>query len=124
MGKRAEFSLESIPDAYNTQDLPTIMKNFNDLVGLEDIKEQINDLVYLLKFNKKANINIRNFNLHMVFRGNPGTGKTTVGRLLTDIFYYLGYINQNKLVEVTSKDLIAEYLGQTAGKTYNVVNSA
>ena len=124
MGKRAEFSLDSIPDAYNTQDLPTIMKNFNDLVGLEDIKEQINDLVYLLKFNKKANINIRNFNLHMVFRGNPGTGKTTVGRLLTDIFYYLGYINQNKLVEVTSKDLIAEYLGQTAGKTYNVVNSA
>ncbi len=124
MGKRAVFSTEAIPDAYNTQDLPTIMKNFNSLVGLEDIKEQINDLVYLLKFNKKANINIRDFNLHMVFRGNPGTGKTTVGRLLTDIFYYLGYINQNKLVEVTSKDLIAEYLGQTAGKTYNVVNSA
>ena len=124
MGKRAEFSVDSIPDAYNTQDLPTIMKNFNDLVGLEDIKEQINDLVYLLKFNKKANINIGDFNLHMVFRGNPGTGKTTVGRLLTDIFYYLGYIKQNKLVEVTSKDLIAEYLGQTAGKTYNVVNSA
>lgn len=124
MGKRAEFSVDSVPDAYNTQDLPTIMKNFNDLVGLEDIKEQINDLVYLLKFNKKANINIRDFNLHMVFRGNPGTGKTTVGRLLTDIFYYLGYIKNNKLVEVTSKDLIAEYLGQTAGKTYNVVNSA
>ena len=123
MGKRAEFSVDSVPDAYNTQDLPTIMKNFNDLVGLEDIKEQINDLVYLLKFNKKANINIRDFNLHMVFRGNPGTGKTTVGRLLTDIFYYLGYIKNNKLVEVTSKDLIAEYLGQTAGKTYNVVNS-
>ena len=124
MGKRAEFSVDSIPDAYNTQDLPTIMKNFNDLVGLEDIKEQINDLVYLLKFNKKANINIGDFNLHMVFRGNPGTGKTTVGRLLTDIFYYLGYIKQNKLVEVTSKDLIAESLGQTGGSTYNVINSA
>lgn len=60
----------------------------------------------------------------MVFSGNPGTGKTTVGRLITDIFYNLGYINQKKLTEVTAKDLIAEYLGQTSGKTYNVVKSA
>ena len=60
----------------------------------------------------------------MCFKGNPGTGKTTVARLITDIFYNLGYINQNKLTEVTAKDLIAEYLGQTSGKTFNVVKSA
>lgn len=60
----------------------------------------------------------------MVFSGNPGTGKTTVARLIKDIFFNLGYINQNKLTEVTAKDLIAEYLGQTSGKTYNVVKSA
>lgn len=122
--KTQELSITDIPEAYNTKDLPEIMKDINSLVGLADIKEQINDLVALLKFNKKANININNFNLHMVFSGNPGTGKTTVARLLKDIFFNLGYINQNKIVEVTAKDLIAEYLGQTSGKTYSVVKSA
>ena len=119
-----KLNIKDIPEAYNTKDLPTIMKDINELVGLSEIKEQINDLISLLKFNKKANIDINNFNLHMVFSGNPGTGKTTVARLLKDIFFNLGYIKQNKLTEVTSKDLIAEYLGQTSIKTYNVVKSA
>ena len=122
--KKQELKEEDIPEAYNTRDLPTIMKDLNGLVGLKEIKEQINDLVALLKFNKKVNLDIKNFNLHMIFSGNPGTGKTTVGRLITDIFYNLGYINQNKITEVTAKDLIAEYIGQTSGKTYNVVKSA
>lgn len=122
--KKQDLKLKDIPEAYNTRDLPTIMKDINNLVGLKEIKEQINDLIYLLKFNKKVNLDIKNFNLHMVFSGNPGTGKTTVGRLITDIFYNLGYINQNKLTEVTAKDLIAEYVGQTAGKTFNVVKAA
>lgn len=121
---KQELNVKDIPNAYNTRDLPTIMKDLNSLVGLSEIKEQVNDLVALLKFNKKANIDITNFNLHMVFSGNPGTGKTTVARLIKDIFFNLGYINQNKLTEVTAKDLIAEYLGQTSGKTYNVVKSA
>ena len=124
LNRKQELNEKYIPDAYNTRDLSTIMKDINQLVGLEEIKEQINDLVALLKFNKKANIDINNFNLHMVFSGNPGTGKTTVARLIKDIFFNLGYINQNKLIEVTSRDLIAEYLGQTAGKTYSVVKSA
>lgn len=124
INKKQELKAKDIPEAYNTRDLPTIMKDLNELVGLKEIKEQINDLIALLEFNKKARIDIKNFNLHMVFSGNPGTGKTTVGRLITDIFYNLGYINQNKLTEVTAKDLIAEYLGQTSGKTYNVVKSA
>lgn len=122
--KKQELTSIDIPEAYNTKDLPTTMKDINDLVGLSEIKEQISDLVALLKFNKKANININNFNLHMVFAGNPGTGKTTVARLLKDIFYNLGYIKQNKLIEVTARDLIAEYVGQTSGKTYSVIKSA
>lgn len=115
---------EDIPDAYNVRDLPDILKELNEMIGLNEIKTQINDLVYLLKFNQKANLDISKFNLHMIFTGNPGTGKTTVARLISDILYNLGYINQNKLVEVSSKDLIAEYVGQTAGKTYNVIKSA
>ena len=60
----------------------------------------------------------------MVFLGNPGTGKTTVARLIGDILYNLKYIKQNKLIEVSSKDLVAEYVGQTAVKTMNVVEKA
>lgn len=119
-----KITLEDIPKRFNERDLPTILKDLNSLTGLSNIKTQVNDFASLLKFNKKAQINIENFNLHMIFTGNAGTGKTTVARLITDILYNLGYISQNRLTEVTSKDLIAEYVGQTAGKTYNVVKSA
>lgn len=130
--KNNEFSIKGkklldisdVPDVYNTRNLPEIMNELNELVGLKEIKEQIDDLVYLLKFNQKANIDISKFNLHMIFTGNPGTGKTTVARLISDILYNIGYVKQNKLVEVSSKDLIAEYIGQTAGKTFNVIKSA
>lgn len=118
------LKLEDIPNLYNTRDLPQILSELNEMIGLGKIKKQINNLVSLLKFNKRANIDISKFNLHMVFTGNPGTGKTTVARLFSDILYNLGYTKKNKLVEVSAKDLIAEYVGQTAGKTYNVLKSA
>ena len=60
----------------------------------------------------------------MLFLGNPGTGKTTVARMLSGILYNLGYIKENKLMEVTSKDLVAEYVGQTSIKTNNVLERA
>ena len=60
----------------------------------------------------------------MVFLGNPGTGKTTVARIVAQILYNLNYIKQNKLIEVSSKDLVAEYVGQTAPKTMAVIEKA
>ena len=60
----------------------------------------------------------------MVFLGNPGTGKTTVARIIANILYNLKYIKTNKLIEVTSKDLVAEYVGQTAPKTNSVIERA
>ena len=74
--------------------------------------------------NKDDKIKVNDVNLHMVFLGNPGTGKTTVARILSGILYNLGYIKQNKLIEVSSKDLVAEYVGQTAPKTMAVVERA
>ena len=62
--------------------------------------------------------------MHMIFKGNAGTGKTTVARLLAEIYYNLGYIKRNKLVEVQSQDLIGEFLGQTGPKTQAVIDSA
>ncbi|MBO5180221.1 MAG: AAA family ATPase [Clostridia bacterium] len=122
--KENELRIEDIPEAYNVRNLPEILKELNSLVGLDGIKNQINDLVALLKFNQKANIDMSKFNLHMIFTGNPGTGKTTVARLISDILYNLGYIEKNKFVEVSAKDLIANYVGQTAGKTFGILKSA
>lgn len=132
LNKNSRFNIEcenelmaaDIPEAYNVRNLPEILKDLNSLVGLTHIKNQINDLVALLKFNQKANIDMSKFNLHMIFTGNPGTGKTTVARLISDILYNLGYVEKNKFVEVSAKDLIANYVGQTPGKTFGILKSA
>ena len=60
----------------------------------------------------------------MIFLGNPGTGKTTVARIVAGILYNLKYIKENKLIEVSSKDLVAEYVGQTAPKTNAIIEKA
>ena len=122
---KTKMILESnIPDVYNTRNLGEILEELNSLVGLYNIKNQLDKLIHLLKFNKKVNMDMSETNLHMVFTGNPGTGKTTVARIVSDILYNLGYIKQNKLVEVSAKDLIAEYVGQISGKTYRTMKSA
>lgn len=103
-----------------------IFKELNELVGLTNVKRSLYELVDLitLKNKTKDQLKLNNINLHMLFLGNPGTGKTTVARMLSNILYNLKYIKQNKLVEVSSKDLIAEYVGQTAPKTMEVINRA
>ena len=120
----ANISIEAIPPTDDVKDIQELFKDLNELVGLEKIKSQIRDWVSLLKFNKRTNINIKDFNLNMIFEGNPGTGKTTIARLLTGILYNLEYIPQYKYTEVTAKDLIASYVGQTSGKTYGVIRNA
>ncbi len=100
-----------------------ILKELNSLIGLADIKKVIDGFVSVLEFNKKLNRKT-DFNMHMIFKGNAGTGKTTVARLIANIYYSLGYINKNKVVEVQSQDLIAEWLGQTGPKTQAVIESA
>lgn len=84
------------------------------------------DLVDFINLKKKTkeDLKINNINLHMLFLGNPGTGKTTVARMLSNILYNLKLIRQNKLLEVSSKDLVASYVGQTAPKTMDVINKA
>ena len=124
-GKNIQIEEKDIPNInFDERKLEDIMADLNELIILKYIKEEINYLVSLLKFNKKININMNDYSLHMCFLGNPGTGKTTVAKIITEILYNLGYIQENKFIEVTDKDLVAEYIGQTAGKTYNVIESA
>ena len=98
----------------------------NELVGLSDIKKVLYEMVDVIKLKEKTKgtLNIKDMNLHMVFLGNPGTGKTTIARLISGILYELGIIKENKLIEVGVKDLVAEYVGQTAPKTSLVIEKS
>ena len=117
---------KEIPEYEKDKSMDEIFEELNSLVGLDKVKKMLNELVSLVELKNKAgdDLKLKNINLHMVFLGNPGTGKTTVARIVAEILYNLKYIKQNKLVEVSSKDLVAEYVGQTAPKTMAVVQKA
>ena len=116
----------SIPKYVRNKSMEEIFEELNNLIGLDNIKGMLKDLVSFMKFKNKAgdSLKIKDTNLHMVFLGNPGTGKTTVARMVAGILYNLKYISQNKLVEVSAKDLIGQYVGQTAPKTIAVIERA
>ena len=115
---------KDIPKIRETKTIDEIFKELDSLVGLEDVKKVLRDLVNVISLKDKSDLKIASLNLHMLFLGNPGTGKTTVARCLSSILYNLGYIKEDKLLEVSSKDLVAEYVGQTAIKTYSVIERA
>ena len=122
--KYISFNKE-LPKLEEKKSLEEIFKDLNDLVGLEKVKKVLYDLVDVISLKEKAkDLTIKDMNLHMVFLGNPGTGKTTIARIISNILYNLGYIKENKLIEVSSKDLVGEYVGQTAPKTMDVINKS
>ena len=117
---------KEIPEYEKEKSLDEIFAELNELVGLDKVKAVLKDLVSLIELKNKTkdDLKIKNVNLHMIFLGNPGTGKTTVARIVAEILYNLKYVKQNKLIEVSSKDLVAEYVGQTAPKTMAVIQKA
>ncbi len=117
---------KEVPKYEKDKNMDEIFDELNNLVGLEKVKKMLKELVSLVELKNKTenDLKIKNINLHMVFLGNPGTGKTTVARIVAEILYNLKYIKQNKLIEVSSKDLVAEYVGQTAPKTMAVIQKA
>ena len=116
---------KDVPMIKETKSIEDVFKELDSLVGLNKVKKVLHELVDLMTLkNKTDKLSIGNVNMHMVFLGNPGTGKTTIARLIADIMYNLGYIKENKLIEVSSKDLIAEYVGQTAIKTNSVIEKS
>ncbi len=115
----------NVPMIKETKSIEDVFSELDSLVGLNKVKKALHELVDLMTLkNKTDKLSIGNVNMHMVFLGNPGTGKTTIARLVSDIMYNLGYIKENKLIEVSSKDLIAEYVGQTAIKTNSVIEKS
>lgn len=107
--------------------LDELLVELNELVGLEVVKSKVNDLIAYQKVQKlreAQGLHTAKNTLHMAFTGNPGTGKTTVARIVGHIYKQIGLLTKGHFIEVSRTDLIAGYQGQTALKVKKVIEKA
>ncbi|SEM85546.1 right-handed parallel beta-helix repeat-containing protein [Lihuaxuella thermophila] len=131
-GPREEKSEKAKPDRSSqaSSELTEVLAELDSLIGMENVKEQIRKTIEYIQFNQElAKFGIESENLklavsHTVLYGNPGTGKTTLAKLLGKLYRAMGLLSSGHVVQVNREKLVAEYIGQTAPKTKAKIDEA
>ncbi|MDP4144976.1 MAG: AAA family ATPase [Bacillota bacterium] len=111
----------------NISEIDDVKKELQDIVGIESVKNYVlslEDNLKIQKIRENAGMKTANISMHMIFTGNPGTGKTTIARLVAKYLKALGVLSEGQLKEVTRADLVGQYVGQTANLTKDIIKSA
>ncbi|WP_260621001.1 AAA family ATPase [Priestia aryabhattai] len=119
--------IKALSTSKKTISLEESLSELNQLIGLDSVKKkvkQISDWITFTQMRKEQGFKVDSISLHMVFSGQPGTGKTTVARIIANIYKAMGILKKGHLVEVGRSDLVAEYVGQTAIKTMKKIKEA
>lgn len=113
--------------SYNQLELDKVKKELSEVIGLEKVKDYVYSLennIKIQRLRKRRGLKSSNVSMHMIFAGNPGTGKTTIARIVARYLKSIGVLSSGQLREVTRADLVGQYVGHTAPKTSDVIKSA
>lgn len=119
------LTADDVPfEAPRTIDYESVLQRFDSLVGMDNVRREVTDMVTMLNMQISRGEKPSQLCRHYVFTGNPGTGKTTVARIMAEVLHVLGIVKRGQLVEADRSMMVAAYSGQTAIKTNQLIDSA